>query len=450
LITWLLRLYSKYKQTNKDNERTSKERGLIPLIGKQDSIYEKEAETWANMYMQHKEHSQTNHSPQEFLGSKLKFNFSNIQIHADNDAANNASRYNAQAFTYGPDIYFAKGKYEPQTLQGQQLIAHELIHVMQQNTRIPTQIQKQKAQPELEKDAQESTTDSVQEQTDLLEQSRSEVKKHSVTIAEQVKLYRAANAAERSEIEQVILLAERDLAKSLEMKIDAIEKAMVVEPKKAKPLKKELNMCRSDLEKLKMIFLPEAKTDFEALYPKKKLWDIRLSCMDAAYQGMSALFGTDVATEIKGDVRKKAEDRKKEDGVNIDQYITVMETVKEKGKAGTKLASKYRKNDDETIVWTPRLHSMVLNEVNANIPGYYFFGLSIADAYHSVILMVDTWRAKSSIYWYDQHGVTKIDNLDNVVNQKIATWWSISYNIKETAIWPLIPPPNKGIFKDEE
>jgi hypothetical protein len=45
----------------------------------------------------------------------------------------------ALAFTHGHDIYFAPGQYQPDTLQGRQLIAHELSHVIQQRAgRVPS------------------------------------------------------------------------------------------------------------------------------------------------------------------------------------------------------------------------------------------------------------------------------------------------------------------------
>ena len=38
----------------------------------------------------------------------------------------------ARAFTTGSDIYFAGGEYSPRSSSGQQLLAHELTHVVQQ------------------------------------------------------------------------------------------------------------------------------------------------------------------------------------------------------------------------------------------------------------------------------------------------------------------------------
>lgn len=58
--------------------------------------------------------------------------FSNVRVH-DDSAASLASRdISARAFTYGQDIYFGAGHYQPNTPRGQELLAHELTHVVQQ------------------------------------------------------------------------------------------------------------------------------------------------------------------------------------------------------------------------------------------------------------------------------------------------------------------------------
>ena len=46
------------------------------------------------------------------------------------DAA--ASAYGAQAFALGLDVFFASGRYQPETPEGQELIAHEVAHTVQQ------------------------------------------------------------------------------------------------------------------------------------------------------------------------------------------------------------------------------------------------------------------------------------------------------------------------------
>jgi hypothetical protein len=54
--------------------------------------------------------------------------FSGVRVHVGAQPA----RIGAIAFTTGNDIYFAPGRYQPDSVQGQQLIGHELAHVVQQ------------------------------------------------------------------------------------------------------------------------------------------------------------------------------------------------------------------------------------------------------------------------------------------------------------------------------
>ncbi len=54
-----------------------------------------------------------------------------VRIHTDSNAAKLAKSVSAEAFTYGKDIYFGAGKYNPQSADGKRLIAHELTHARQ-------------------------------------------------------------------------------------------------------------------------------------------------------------------------------------------------------------------------------------------------------------------------------------------------------------------------------
>ena len=59
-------------------------------------------------------------------------NFSNVRIHSDSQSDQLNRSINAQAFTTKNDIFFSKGKYNPGDRGGQELLAHELTHVVQQ------------------------------------------------------------------------------------------------------------------------------------------------------------------------------------------------------------------------------------------------------------------------------------------------------------------------------
>jgi hypothetical protein len=61
--------------------------------------------------------------------------FSRVKIHTDAEADRLSRSIQAKAFTTGQDVFFRQGAYEPGSRGGQELIAHELTHVVQQNER---------------------------------------------------------------------------------------------------------------------------------------------------------------------------------------------------------------------------------------------------------------------------------------------------------------------------
>ena len=62
------------------------------------------------------------------MESALSGDFSDVRIHVGSEVA----AIGAIAFTWGSDIHFAPGYYNPHSIQGQQLLGHELAHVLQQ------------------------------------------------------------------------------------------------------------------------------------------------------------------------------------------------------------------------------------------------------------------------------------------------------------------------------
>jgi hypothetical protein len=67
-----------------------------------------------------------------FMEPRFGYEFGDVRIHNDSEAAKSAKRIGAAAYTSGNDIYFGAGKYQPTTATGRELIAHELVHVIQQ------------------------------------------------------------------------------------------------------------------------------------------------------------------------------------------------------------------------------------------------------------------------------------------------------------------------------
>jgi hypothetical protein len=66
------------------------------------------------------------------MSESLGDSFSDVRVHTDSLAHSLARSVQARAFTTGADIYFASGEYSPGSSAGQQLLAHELTHVVQQ------------------------------------------------------------------------------------------------------------------------------------------------------------------------------------------------------------------------------------------------------------------------------------------------------------------------------
>lgn len=67
------------------------------------------------------------------MGERFGADFSGVRVHTGSEANQTCGALNAEAFTNGSDIYLPDGKYQPETSEGQRLLAHELTHVIQQN-----------------------------------------------------------------------------------------------------------------------------------------------------------------------------------------------------------------------------------------------------------------------------------------------------------------------------
>jgi hypothetical protein len=69
---------------------------------------------------------------QEQIGASLGHDFSEVRVHTGAEADDLNRQLSARAFTIGSDIFFTRGAYDPDSISGRELIAHELIHVVQQ------------------------------------------------------------------------------------------------------------------------------------------------------------------------------------------------------------------------------------------------------------------------------------------------------------------------------
>lgn len=99
---------------------------------------QKKADTFAThssiqeTQMKSEDKSTKTHLPAEVqtkMESSFETDFSNVNIHQDSSSASNMG---ALAYAQGNDVHFASGQYHPNSEKGQELLGHELTHVVQQ------------------------------------------------------------------------------------------------------------------------------------------------------------------------------------------------------------------------------------------------------------------------------------------------------------------------------
>jgi len=71
-------------------------------------------------------------STRSFFEPRFGSDFSNVRVHKDSYGGRLAEALQAKAFTVGSDIIFGAGQFTPETPAGKHLLAHELVHVVQQ------------------------------------------------------------------------------------------------------------------------------------------------------------------------------------------------------------------------------------------------------------------------------------------------------------------------------
>lgn len=81
-------------------------------------------------------------STKKFFESRFDYDFSDVKIHDDAEAAISAQSINALAYTAGNNIVFGTNQFQPANDAGKKLLAHELTHVIQQGNK-NTSVQRQ-------------------------------------------------------------------------------------------------------------------------------------------------------------------------------------------------------------------------------------------------------------------------------------------------------------------
>ena len=77
-------------------------------------------------------------SSRDYFEPRMGYDFSSVRLHTGPEAARSAQSFAARAYTFGSNIVFAAGEYNPGAPEGNRLLAHELTHVVQQGRALPS------------------------------------------------------------------------------------------------------------------------------------------------------------------------------------------------------------------------------------------------------------------------------------------------------------------------
>ncbi|MEZ3116269.1 DUF4157 domain-containing protein [Halobaculum sp. MBLA0147] len=101
-------------------------------------------------------------SIQRAVEERMGDSLGDVRIHTGPKAAAAAEQINARAFTVGNHVAFGAGEYDPESAEGQHVLAHELAHVRQQTGGDLSMLPQEDVQleidpdPELEREAEET------------------------------------------------------------------------------------------------------------------------------------------------------------------------------------------------------------------------------------------------------------------------------------------------------
>jgi hypothetical protein len=415
------------------------------------------------------------------MEARLGHSFADVRVHSD---ASEARALGARAFASGTDVVFAPGELALGTPRGRALLAHELAHVVQQRgagdgdpARAEAEASsagravargrrfapRERTGPRLARQEEGETDVQAAEEGALraerpaevamfkeeqLSFARERITATTLTISRDMADLRKHPEAERPALRMKIFGLERELADALGDTADLlVHRIADLEARAATgerlkdeiaTARRELNDARADLDTLKGAFSPEKGAAFEDTYKNNVAG---LHCMGAAYAGLGALTTPERSAEVQTQVAEKAKKGlKRKHKVNLDQFITVMDTAHADNIAGPKQRAAWSRKRER---WSPTLESLVRARVNASVPGFYFFGFAVAEAFHSVLIGVSTWDEPRTL-WCDQYGCTEVPgNLDDYTRSRLKAWEKagiIHYHDWDSYVWQVLPP----------
>ena len=169
------------------------------------------------------------------------------------------------------------------------------------------------------------------------------------------------------------------------------------------------------------------------------------NCMAAVYHGLEGLFSEGVSRSIQDQVGRESREVMRRTGRDTNHMDRIMETVRARGMAGPETRLVYQAAAN---AWQPNPETTVLGMTHPGVAGWYFFGLSLHAAYHSVILAVDTTdTANARIYWMDQFSRGFTNEVTGSLMDEMRSFRP-GYGFAPSRLWQIIPAADTLISLD--
>lgn len=320
-------------------------------------------------------------STRAYFEPRLGLNLEAVRVHTDDRAARASRDISAQAFTSGSDIYFGSGRYQPGTASGGRLLAHEIVHSIQQAR---SQVRHVARQPDLGLGTPEIPTD-LKSSPAVRLMTKEALQKRYDRIVETLARF-DISTPDTALLDQQLVTVSNELARRF-------------------ALEQKRTFDQRVIDQMKAYLVENAKTE-------------RDSCIVCMNKG----------------IRKLLEDPKQK--LTPESVEATMELLRRSGRASEAREIGFNDVRGRLTRGGGRPHSLresvsgaVLEMVGGDV-GWSVFGMSLMDGLHSVMLTVDTHDPSNpKIYWSDQwksKGGWKPytrDALDLEITKLIKGWW---------------------------
>ncbi|GEM_PF-6972789 len=385
--------------------------GITPLVQKKDSEFGTSVAMESGDALERSlnaskgKGSQMDDDTQNSMESGFGEDFGDVKIHTDENAVQMNREIGSRAFTHGNDIYFDQGEYNPSAKEGKHLLAHELAHTIQQKRGAQQSIQRKtgwKDIPKLKRlkaGPKKVTSTRIMYTNYVAHKVKQRLARANISVSinfEQI--YKTNPKNNKREKVYTLTVTTTDFTKDATK--DAFSKllpdgkdAFFIDGTHSKELAQLIAIVKADQKSRKKRF-----SDLQIHNLLQSGRDPK-ECIGTFNLGIQNLYGN--KTIEKGDLGKTS--------------IKSLEKLQKKKLAstpirisatysGTKIPIDYENPAELGLVTMDSTSAAIKKELDALGDGTYVYLASLANGYHSVVLVINKNGGKYEFVWKDQFG----------------------------------------------